>query len=442
MKNLKIYQSNGEHELFVQKDVSEIVAEATVSTVDIKIDDSKMYQTMDGFGGSFTDSAAYLMNQILDEDVKDDLMKKLFDHEEGIGISVVRNPMGASDFARTVYSYNELPEGESDHEQEKFSIAHDLDDVIPLSKQALEINPDVKFMASPWSAPNWMKTTGSMIAGQLKEDCYKAFAKYFVKYIKSYEEKGLPVYAITPQNEPLFEPTHYPSMLMYAHEQAEFIKNHLKPAFIENKIKTKILCYDHNWDRPDYPLHVIDEVDVDGVAWHWYGGKPVAQKQVHMAYPDKEVHFTEGSGGEWVPAFEPAFSNLLRTGIEILRNNSKTFVLWNMALDENNGPTVPGFGRSTCRGIVKINQQTKELEYTLDYYGLAHFSKHIKPGALRIDSTSDNEIRTVAFKNTDKTIAVVILNDSETNQNIRVLLDEEEIIHCYAPSKSALTLVI
>ena len=441
MKNLKIYQSNGEHELFVQKDVSEIVAKATVSTVDIKIDDSKTYQTMDGFGGSFTDSAAYLMNQILDEDVKDDLMKKLFDHEEGIGISVVRNPMGASDFARTVYSYNELPEGESDHEQEKFSIAHDLDDVIPLSKQALEINPDVKFMASPWSAPNWMKTTGSMIAGQLKEDCYKAFAKYFVKYIKSYEEKGLPVYAITPQNEPLFEPTHYPSMLMYAHEQAEFIKNHLKPAFIENKIKTKILCYDHNWDRPDYPLHVIDEVDVDGVAWHWYGGKPVAQKQVHMAYPDKEVHFTEGSGGEWVPAFEPAFSNLLRTGIEILRNNSKSFILWNMALDENNGPTVPGFGRSTCRGIVKINQQTKELEYTLDYYGLAHFSKYIKPGALRIDSTSDNEIRTVAFKNTDKTIAVVIFNDSEMNQNIRVLLDEEEIIHCYAPSKSALTLV-
>ena len=443
MSNLKVYQSNGEHQLFAQKDASEIVAKTSVSTVDIKVDESNTYQTMAGFGGSFTDSAAYLINQILDEDVKNDLMKKLFDHEEGIGISVVRNPMGASDFARTVYSYNELPVGETDHEQEKFSIDHDLEDVVPLSKQALKINPHVKFMASPWSAPNWMKTTGSMIAGQLKEDCYPAFANYFVKYIQAYGDNGLPIYAITPQNEPLFEPTHYPSMLMYAHEQAEFIKNHLKPAFVKNGIETKILCYDHNWDRPDYPLHVIDEdIDaVDGVAWHWYGGKPVAQKQVHMAYPDKEVHFTEGSGGEWVPAFEPAFSNLLRTGIEILRNDSQSFVLWNMALDEENGPTVPGFGRSTCRGIVQINQKTKELVYTLDYYGLAHFSKHIKPGAVRIDSTSDTEIRTVAFKNPDGTIAVVVLNDSEVDQNIRIVLGDEEVIHCYSPIKSALTVV-
>jgi len=443
MKSLKIYQSNGAEQLFTPKEASEIIADGTVPTVEIKIDTTQTFQTMDGFGGSFTDSAAYLINQILDEDVRNDLMKKLFDHEEGIGISVVRNPMGASDFARTVYSYNELPAGEDDHDQEKFSIAHDLDDVIPLSKQALAINPDVKFMASPWSAPNWMKTTGSMIAGQLKADCYGAFSKYFVKYIEAYEANGLPIYAITPQNEPLFEPTHYPSMLMYAHEQADFIKNHLKPAFVENDIKTKILCYDHNWDRPDYPLHVIDEDEaaVDGVAWHWYGGKPVAQKQVHKVYPDKEVHFTEGSGGEWVPAFEPAFSNLLRTGIEILRNDSKSFVLWNMALDEENGPTVPGFGRSTCRGIVQINQKTKELVYTLDYYGLAHFSKHIKPRAVRIDSTSDTEVRTVAFKNTDNTVAIVLLNDSDIDQNVRITLGNEELLHVHAPSKSALTVV-
>ena len=443
MSNLKIYQSNGADQLFIQKEAAELATDATCTTVDIKVDASKTYQTMDGFGGSFTDSAAYLINQILDEDVKDELMKKLFDHEAGIGISVVRNPMGASDFARTVYSYNELPAGETDYEQEKFSIAHDLEDVIPLSQQALSINPDVKFMASPWSAPNWMKTTHSMIAGQLKEECYGAFAKYFVKYIEAYGENGLPIYAVTPQNEPLYEPTHYPSMLMHAYEQAEFIKKHLKPAFVEKDIQTKILCYDHNWDRPDYPLHVIDEdVDaIDGVAWHWYGGKPVAQTQVLMAYPDKEVHFTEGSGGEWVPAFEPAFSNLLRTGIEILRNNSQSFVLWNMALDEENGPTVPGFGRSTCRGIVQINQKTKELSYTLDYYGLAHFSKFIKPKAIRIDSTSDTEVRTVAFKNPDDTIAIVVLNDSEQDQNIRILLADTEVIHHYAPSKSAMTIV-
>jgi len=441
MENLKIYQSNGENQLFKEVVPSQLAAHDEISTVELTVDSTKTFQTMDGFGGSFTDSAAYLINQILDEDVREDLMKKLFSHEDGIGISVVRNPMGASDFARTVYSYNELPAGETDHEQEKFSIAHDLDDVIPLSKKALEINPQVKFMASPWSAPNWMKTTGSMVAGQLKEDCYGAFAKYFVKYIEAFGENGLPIYAITPQNEPLFEPTHYPSMLMYAHEQADFIKYHLKPAFDAKGIETKILCYDHNWDRPDYPLHILDEVDIAGVAWHWYGGKPVAQTQVLAAYPDKEVHFTEGSGGEWIPAFEPAFSNLLRTGINILNNNSKSFVLWNMALDEENGPTVPGFGRSTCRGIVKIDQQTKALEYTLDYYGLAHFSKHILPGAVRIHAESANDVMTTAFKNVDGTYAIVVFNDSEVNQNVNIQLDGENVAHLFVPSKSAMTVV-
>jgi len=443
MSSLKIYQTNGRKQLFSPKKVNEIGAKSAVSTVDIKINASSTYQTIDGFGASFTDSAAYLINQVLDADVKDELMRKLFDHDAGIGICVVRNPMGASDFARTIYSYNELPSGEVDYQQELFSIAHDLESVIPLSKQALKINPQVKFMASPWSAPSWMKTTNSMIAGQLKTDCYQAFANYFVKYIQAYADNGLPIYAITPQNEPLFEPTHYPSMKMCAKSQANFIKNYLKPAFVLNKINTKILCYDHNWDRPDYPLQLIDEVGaaVDGVAWHWYGGKAIAQTQVKRAYPDKEVHFTEGSGGEWIPAFEPAFSNLIRTGIEILRNHSKSFVLWNMALDEENGPTVPGFGRSTCRGLVKINQQTKELEYTLDYYGLAHFSKKIKPGALRIDSTSDSQIRTVAFKNTDGSIVTVVLNDSEVDKNVRLIVNDTEIIHCHAPSKSALTVV-
>jgi len=441
MSKLKIYQSTGEDELFALKKPSEIAAKEHVPTFEININDEITYQAMDGFGGSFTDSAAYLINQVLDEEVKQDLMKKLFDHEEGIGLSVIRNPMGASDFARTIYSYNELPKGETDPNLEKFSIAHDLEDIIPLSQKALEINPNVKFMASPWSAPSWMKTSNSMLTGSLKENYYPAYANYFVKYIQAYADNGLDIYAITPQNEPLFEPNHYPSMLMYAHEQADFIKYHLKPAFVSEAIKTKILCYDHNWDRPDYPLHVIDEADVDGVAWHWYGGKPVAQKQVHMAYPDKEVHFTEGSGGEWIPAFEPAFSNLLRTGIEILRNDSKSFVLWNMALDEENGPTVPGFGRSTCRGIVQINQKTKELTYTLDYHGLAHFSKFIKPGAIRVDSASNMDIRTVAFKNTDGSLAIVAFNDSETDQNIRIALNDHEMIHYFAPSKSVVTLV-
>ncbi|MEH7480968.1 glycoside hydrolase family 30 beta sandwich domain-containing protein [Neobacillus drentensis] len=444
MQDLIIYQSNGEQELFVQKVVQQVKAsQSTVDSIVVTIDETQTYQEIDGFGASFTDSSAYLIHQVLDKGQRTELIEKLFSHEKGIGLSVLRNPMGASDYARKMYSYNDIAEGETDFQLEQFTIAHDLDDIIPLLQEALAINPEIKLMASPWSPPAWMKTSGSMIGGELKAECYEVYADYFVKYIQAYSEQGLPIYAITPQNEALYVPEHYPGMLMLPERQADFIKNYLKPNFLKYGLETKILCYDHNWDRPDYPLAVIDEVGdaVDGVAWHWYGGKPVAQHQVHMAYPDKEVHFTEGSGGEWIPAFEPAFSNVLRTGIEILRNDSKSFVLWNMALDEENGPSVPGFGLSTCRGVVTIEQQSKALTYTLDYYALAHFSKFVQPKAVRIASSNSEEIRSVAFKNTDGSIVTILFNDSDEMKAVQLIQHGNEIFHCNLAAKSAMTIL-
>lgn len=445
MRDLTLYYSSGEDSLFVQKTAEQLKPAENDPVVTVALDESVSYQTLDGFGASFTDSAAYLIHQVLPEDVRMDLMKKLFDREEGIGLSVLRNPMGASDYARFIYSYNDLPEGETDPEQKQFSIAHDEADVIPLVQEALRLNPEIKLFGSPWSAPGWMKTTGSMLAGELKPEYYAAYAEYFVKYIKAYAEHGLPVYAVTPQNEPLYMPKHYPSMLMLPEVQVEFIRDHLKPAFVKHGIQTKILAYDHNWDRPDYPLLVLDEAGdaVDGVAWHWYGGPPAAQSQVKEAYPGKEVHFTEGSGGEWIPAFEPAFSNVMRTGIEILRNHSQSLVLWNMALDEKNGPTVPGFGKSTCRGIVTVNQETRGLEYTLDYYALAHFSKVAAPRAVRISAESDRpEVRSVAFRNTDDSIGVVLFNDGEGASHITLQLQGEKQASLRLESKSALSVLI
>ncbi|WP_405156673.1 glycoside hydrolase family 30 protein [Paenibacillus sp. FSL K6-0108] len=446
MTKFKMYKSTGEDALFVSVSQDQLKSQDSgLETTTILLDDQQTYQEMDGFGASFTDSSAYLINQVLSDEQRAEVMNRLFHPEEGIGLSVIRNPMGASDYARTVYSYNDLPENQTDPECSGFSIAHDEADVIPLTQKALELNPELKLFASPWSAPGWMKTSGSMITGQLKNEWYPAYAEYFVKYIQAYASHGLPIHAVTPQNEALYEPGHYPGMLMPAEAQADFIKNHLKPAFVSNDIQSKILCYDHNWDRPDYPLTVLDEAaeEVDGVAWHWYGGEASAQTKVYEAFPGKEVHFTEGSGGEWIPPFEQAFSNVIRTGIEILRNYSKSFVLWNMALDENNGPTVPGFGKSTCRGIVKVNQQTKELTYTLDYYALAHFSALIRPKAVRIDSSSNEaSIRSVAFKNTDGSIAVVLFNDGEVTGNVQVQLREEELLSFQLEAKSALSILI
>ncbi|MBT2282703.1 glycosyl hydrolase [Paenibacillus polymyxa] len=446
MTTFKMYKSTGEDELFVSVSSDQLQPPApNLETTTIHLDDQLTYQEMDGFGASFTDSSAYLINQILNDEQRDEVMTRLFHPEKGIGLSVIRNPMGASDYARTVYSYNDMPEQQTDPELTQFSITHDEGDVIPLTQKALALNPELKLFASPWSAPGWMKTSGSMITGQLKAEWYPVYAKYFVKYIQAYGKHGLPIHAITPQNEALYEPGHYPGMLMPAEAQADFIKNYLKPAFVNNNISTKILCYDHNWDQPDYPLTVLEQAGegVDGVAWHWYGGDASAQTKVYEAFAGKEVHFTEGSGGEWIPPFEQAFSNVIRTGIQILRNYSKSFVLWNMALDENNGPTVPGFGRSTCRGIVQVNQQTKELTYTLDYYALAHFSAVIRPKAVRIESTSsDDGICSVAFKNADGSVALVLFNDGEETANVQTKLRNEELLCFQMESKSATSILI
>lgn len=446
MRELLIYQSKGEGELFQKQSPEQLLpALSGVEISVVALDDNLTYQQMDGFGASFTDSAAYLIHQVLDAEQQAEVMTKLFDPQDGIGLSVLRNPMGASDYARTLYSYNDLPEQETDPELARFSVAHDEEDIIPLLQQALKLNPAIKLFASPWSAPGWMKTNRSMKAGQLKKEHYGTYANYFVRYIQAYADKGLPIYAVTPQNEPLYEPTHYPSMLMQPEVQIDFIKNHLKPAFIAHQLETKILSYDHNWDRPDYPLTVLEQAneEVDGVAWHWYGGQPSAQSEVFEAFAYKEVHFTEGSGGEWIPPFEQAFSNVMRTGIEILKHHSKSFILWNMALDEHNGPTVPGFGTSTCRGIVQVNQQTRELVYTLDYYALAHFSKIIRPQAVRIASASGNEvIRSVAFKNTDQSIAAVLFNDSGKAENVAVKLQGRELLTFRLEAKNALSILI
>ncbi|MEK4975835.1 glycoside hydrolase family 30 protein [Bacillus sp. FSL K6-6540] len=445
MLNITIYQSNGEEELFVKKDKAQLTPVTTgAAKHKVVIDEEQTFQEMDGFGASFTDSAAYLIHQVLETKQRSELMTQLFDPNEGIGLSVLRQPMGASDYARDFYSYNDMPEGQTDVELEQFSIAHDEEDIIPLLQEAVRLNPDVKLMGSPWSPPGWMKTSGSMIGGELKPEYYSVYADYFVRYIQGYEANGLPIYAVTPQNEALYSPGHYPGMIMLPEAQSDFIKNHLKPQFVKNGIGTKILCYDHNWDKPDYPLTVFEQAAdaVDGVAWHWYGGKPSVQSEVFEAFPGKEVHFTEGSGGEWIPPFEQAFSNVMRTGIEILRNHSKSYVLWNMALDEKSGPTVPGFGKSTCRGIVTVNQQTKELTYTLDYYALAHFSKVIRPKARRVASTSHEFIRSVAFKNTDGSIAAVLFNDSEAPESVAIQLRGEEALQLEMPAKSALTVKI
>jgi beta-glucanase (GH16 family) len=244
----ELYTTSSAEAMWAVQDVNGPSArdDGALMPIAITIDPTERYQPIDGFGASFTDSAAYLINQKLSESERDTLMRKLFHPEDGIGLSFVRNPMGASDFARTIYSYNDMPAGETDIELAQFSIDHDMEDIIPLVKQALALNPDLKLMASPWSPPGWMKTTGSMIGGSLLPEYYGVYGEYFIRFLEAYRAEGIEFYAVTPQNEPLYVPGHYPGCSMPSISQAAFINQSLGPKLRERFPGVKLMCYDHN----------------------------------------------------------------------------------------------------------------------------------------------------------------------------------------------------
>lgn len=405
----------------------------------IDIDPNTTFQQMDGFGASLTDASAWLIANILDLNSRTELMNMLFDKNKGIGISFLRQPMGATDFATKLYTYNDVPEGSTDPGLEHFSIEHDKKYIIPLLKEAIKIRPQLKIMASPWSPPAWMKTSGNLIGGLLLPDYYEAYSKYFVKFIKAYEAEGLPIYAVTPQNEPMYVPKEYPGMKMEFASQSKFINQFLGPEFEKNSIKTKIIAYDHNWDNIAYPSMVLKDAGryLAGTAWHSYGGKHEAMSKVHDNYPDKGIWFTEASGGEWVPPFNDAFADQMMHVIRSTRNYAKTVVWWNIALDQNNGPTV--LKNSTCRGLVKIDTDTKEITYNVDYYTMGHISKFVEPGAYRIASDDFyNQLETTAFKNPDGSIVLIAQNRLPNDKVILVRYGLSEFMYTI-PGKAAVT---
>lgn len=405
----------------------------------ISIDPSKTYQQMDGFGASLTDSSAWLIGKTLDENNRNKLMDMLFDKDKGIGISFLRQPMGASDFATSLYTYDDVPEGSIDPSLEHFSIKNDKEYIIPLIKSAIQLNPKLKVMASPWSAPAWMKTSDNLIGGLLNPDYYGAYSNYFTKFIKAYEAEGIPIYAITPQNEPMYVPSEYPGMKMEYSSQVKFINDFLGPDFERNNINSKIIAYDHNWDNLVYPSMVLDDAGkyVAGIAWHCYGGTHDAMTKIHDKYPDKGVWFTEASGGQWVPPFNEAFADQMMHVIRATRNYAKTVVWWNIALDQNNGPTV--LTNSTCRGIVKIDTVSKNITYNVDYYTMGHISKFVEPGAYRIESSNFNDIlETTAFKNPDGSVVMIAQNRLPKDKIIEVKYGTS-VFKYTLPGKAAVT---
>lgn len=395
-------------------------SQASAPTATIDVDEGKSYQEMIGFGAAMTDASAYLIQRKMSGPAREALMQDLFGRTSGIGLSFIRVPMGASDFSMTHYSYDDMPGTSTDSTLAHFSIEPDRAEKLPLLRRAIAINPQLKVMASPWSVPGWMKTTNSLIKGTLLPRFYDSFADYFVKFIRAYTAEGVPIFAISLQNEPAFEPDNYSGMRLDPGARAQVIGSHMGPRFAQAGIPALIWDWDHNWDQPQQPLDVLADPTarkfVQGVAWHCYGGDVSAQSKVHDAYPDKDTYFSECSGGEWSPRFDENLKWFVSTLIiGSTRNWARGVLLWNLALDQSYGPHLGGCGN--CRGVVTIDSTTGAYTRNVEYYALAHASKFVRPGARRIASvSSDTTLANVAFRNADDGSKVLIVVNTGTQE--------------------------
>lgn len=386
----------------------------------IEIDASQKFQYVDGFGYTLTGGSVEVINR-LSPSKRKALLHELFGTDKNsISVSYLRLSIGASDLDGDVFSYDDLPEGQTDVSLSKFSMEKDKA-LIAMLKEILTINPKIKIIATPWSAPVWMKDNGKSKGGSLKPEFYGVYADYFVKYIQEMKKEGIAIDAVTPQNEPL-HPGNNPSLYMSSEMQGEFIKKHLGPAFKANHIKTKIVVYDHNCNKPEYALHILKDPEayqyIDGSAFHLYEGDISALSTVHNAFPEKNLYFTEqwtGSKGTFSEDLNWHTQNVI---IGSMRNWSKTALEWNLANDPEYGPHTEG-GCTECKGALTISD-SENFTRNVSYYIIAHASKFIPAGSQRIASTQTKALSTVAFMTQFGKIVLIVQNDHKEDENFNI----------------------
>jgi len=422
--NVWLTTSDGSNQLTAQPGLTFTPDSQNAASSTIDVNEHQQFQQMAGFGAAVTDSSAWLMYTRMSTSQRNDLMQRLFDPANGIGISFVRIPMGASDFSvNGPYSYDDLPPGQTDPTLSKFSIDHDTAYILPILKQALALNPSLKFMANPWSPPAWMKTNGSMYGtsngqiGTLIPSDYGPLAQYFVKFIQAYQAQGIPIYAITPQNEPGYAPDNYPAMFFPASDESNFIKNYLSPALNQANLHPRLIPYDHNWDNPNYAKTLLGDPatnnDIAGISWHCYAGSSTIMSAIHTLYPTKDVYETECATGASVTPISTG--DLLTQSVQ---NWAKAVELWNIALEANHGPH--NGGCPDCLGVVTVDPNTGNATYSNDYYLIGHFSKFVVPGAYHIEADTLGNLTDVAFKNPDGSKVVVAYNDDFHSRTFKV----------------------
>jgi len=418
---IPVYITNPSKSALLWQTTATIETELNSSLPTFTIDESKTFQTVDGFGFTLTGGSASLIGK-LSPIVKDSLLQELFgSNSNSVSISYLRLSLGASDLSESVFTYDDIPSGTTDLNLEKFSLSHDTLYLIPLLKDILKINPNIKLLASPWTAPLWMKSNKSSVGGYLLPEYYDVYSKYFVKYIKSMAQNGIKIDAITIQNEPQHGGNN-PSMVMSSTEQANFIKNNLGPAFKNENIETKIIIWDHNCDNPNYPINILNDAAankfVDGSAFHLYAGDIGALSTVHNAHPNKNLYFTEqwtGSNGDFGGDLNWHTKNVI---IGSMRNWSKNALEWNLASDPNYNPHTNG-GCSQCKGAITINNNL--VTRNVSYYIIGQVSKFVPSGSKVIYSSIESGFSNVAFITPNQKKILLVLNENSVSKKINIL---------------------
>ncbi len=413
------------------------VATASKKNPVIEINEKKTFQSVDGFGFTLTGGSAMLINKMNDA-AKQSLLQELFGKgENAIGISYLRVSIGASDLDSSVFSYDDLPQGETDESLSKFSISKDADNLIPILQSILKINPAIKIMGSPWSPPTWMKDNGKSKGGHLLLKYYDPYARYFLKYILAMKKNGISIDAITLQNEPEHGGNN-PSMLMTAKEQADFVANYLGPLFQKNNINTKIIVWDHNCDHPEYPIAVLNnsiaKKYIDGSAFHLYNGDISALTEVKNIHPDKKLYFTEqwtGSKGTFDGDFIWHTKNVM---IGSMKNWSSVALEWNLANDPKFEPHTPG-GCTECKGALTIDGSS--VKRNVAYYIIAQASKFVPAGSIRIESSTIKDLENVAFIRPDGKIVLIVLNEKGVELEFDVKFRGKSINATMNPNSAA-----
>lgn len=429
VSDVSYWITKADKSVLLEKQVAPLIFTTTANAhPTIDVDSTQSFQTIDGFGFTLTGGSADLINS-LSASSRQALLTELFSAaNNGIGISYLRISIGASDLSSSVFSYDDMPAGQTDPTLANFSISREETSLIPVLKEILLINPAIKILGSPWSPPTWMKDNNSSIGGSLLPAYYGVYANYFVKYIQAMQARGIRLDAITIQNEPLHGGNN-PSMVMLAAQQASFIKNNLGPAFQAAGITTKIIVWDHNCDNPAYPIDVLNDAAakayVDGSAFHLYGGNITALSQVHSMHPDKNVYFTEqytSSTGSFDGDLRWHMKNVV---IGSMRNWSRNALEWNLANDATYGPHTPG-GCDVCKGALTISGSV--ILRNVAYYIIAHASKFVPDGSVRTASSIYGNLHSVAFKRQDGKKVLLVLNDGGSAQTFNIRYKDKWVV--------------